>query len=307
MKRLFLIMLASLTACSRAPAPELDAAPATDAMSDATVAPDAEHQGANDGSMFPQVPVLSTYTTVFHPIDGRTRNIELAAQALEGHVIFSGDVFSFNDVVGIRSPKRGYVDAPVIVDGRKKPDTGGGVCQVSSTFHAAALLGRLKVVERRPHTLVPKYIEPGFDATVTYPASCEVTGMPCGKIDLKVKNTYEVALIVHTSIEDEGRDKRLTVEIRGVHPEVCVHTLKYSKASLGFGTHRMVRSMGLQPTQAFKVQEAGEGTMVWSTLVWQCENKSDAELKWFSRYPPIDEVWEVGYRRPTELGEPWSM
>jgi vancomycin resistance protein YoaR len=86
-------------------------------------------------------------------------------------------------------PEDGYLPAPVIDDnGRKVPDYGGGLCQVSTTVYNAALAARLPIVERHPHSKPVRYAPNGRDATVYTDK------------DLKFRNSrrYPLYLLVRT-------------------------------------------------------------------------------------------------------------
>lgn len=269
------------------------------------------------------VPTLSLFATQFDPIDGRTTNITVAAGKINGHVIEPGAVFSFNDVVGIRTAKAGYVNAPVLLQGRRTDDLGGGVCQVSSTLHAAAIQGGMIIVERRPHSLVPKYIEPGYDATVAFPASCEIKDAPCGKLDLKIKNPFSFPITIHAEVvagatmsfpSEEGTEAvpaqkkgMLFVSLEGAEPQVVVTIAKQTEP-MGRGGRRWVRSGKVLSSGYVKVvQQQGEGYLVRSTATYEKDGQEvRAPYKWFSRYPPVDEVWEVGWSRPADAGAPWG-
>lgn len=254
-------------------------------------------------------PILSEYTTHFdNNLDDRIVNISAAASKLDGYIIEPNKIFSFNDVVGIRTVKNGYKKAPVLLEGRRTDDLGGGVCQVSSTLHAAALLGQLKIIERRPHSLVPKYIEPGYDATVAFPASCEDPKQPCEKLDLKIKNTYDVPITIYTRIDIGTENKsRLIIRLDGYDTKNCIARANHFNEPMNRGVRRMVRSGKiLTPNYVKVVQQAAPGLMVWSSILWRCEGKPDNEVKWFSRYPPVNEIWEVGYARPIDAGVPWK-
>ena len=109
--------------------------------------------------------LLSSYTTSYAPGD-RGHNIELAAGKLNQQLVRTGEVFSFNNVVGTRTRENGFLDAGVIIDGRLEQDSGGGVCQVSSTLYNAILLAGLTPVERTAHFFPSTYCPPGRDATV---------------------------------------------------------------------------------------------------------------------------------------------
>lgn len=112
---------------------------------------------------------LGTYTTYFRITnEERSHNILLASQAIDSTVIFPGETFSFNDVVGERTKEKGYKRAPVIVKGELSEDIGGGICQVSSTLFNAVDLKGIQIVERYAHSKNVPYVPPGRDATVSW-------------------------------------------------------------------------------------------------------------------------------------------
>jgi vancomycin resistance protein YoaR len=141
------------------------------------------------------------YTTIFNiNRKGRTQNLRLASNKINGFVLMPMEIFSFNEVVGPRTKESGYKDAPVILKGEVVPGLGGGVCQVSSTLYNAILLNNLEVVERYNHTLPSSYVAKGMDATVSY-----------GVLDFKFKNTMNTPIY----IESYMISNRLIVKIYG--------------------------------------------------------------------------------------------
>lgn len=98
----------------------------------------------------------------------RSHNIDLATEAINNHVVFPGETFSFNKIVGERTKARGYLKAPVIVKGELAEDIGGGICQVSSTLFNAVNLKGIQIVERYSHSRRVPYVPPGQDATVSW-------------------------------------------------------------------------------------------------------------------------------------------
>lgn len=111
---------------------------------------------------------LYSFTTYF---DGgnldRSANIRLAAEKINGSILRSGEVFSFNGTVGERSEKNGFKSAKIIEDGKFVQGIGGGVCQVSTTLYNAALLSGLEIKEFHPHSLQVNYVAPSRDAMVS--------------------------------------------------------------------------------------------------------------------------------------------
>lgn len=114
------------------------------------------------------VALLSRFSTKFNPsAAGRARNIELAAEKINGAVVAPGETFSFNACVGERTRANGFCEAPIIFEGDFVAGVGGGVCQVSTTLYNAALLSGMKIEEYHPHSLSVGYVEPSFDAMVS--------------------------------------------------------------------------------------------------------------------------------------------
>jgi vancomycin resistance protein YoaR len=119
----------------------------------------------------------------------RTFNLRLAAQKLDGVVVFPGEVFDFNDVVGPRDEAHGYQVAPVIAEGEVVDGIGGGTCQISGTLHAAVFFAGLKIVERYPHTRPSSYIKLGLDAAVAYPT-----------MNFRFQNDLPFPVVVHETV-----------------------------------------------------------------------------------------------------------
>src|SRR5690625_2367627 len=112
---------------------------------------------------------LGSYSTSFNNKNKeRSHNISLAAEAIDSYVVFPGESFSFNEVVGERTEEKGYKRAPVIVKGELTEDIGGGICQVSSTLYNAVDLEGIEIVERYSHSRSVPYVPPGKDATVSW-------------------------------------------------------------------------------------------------------------------------------------------
>lgn len=112
---------------------------------------------------------IGRYVTSFNPSNKeRSNNIYLATEAINNYVLFPGEIFSFNNVVGKRTAGKGYLPAPVISRGEFTKDIGGGICQVSSTLFNAVDNAGLKVTQRISHSRKVTYIPPGRDATVSW-------------------------------------------------------------------------------------------------------------------------------------------
>lgn len=144
--------------------------------------------------------VVGKYTTYFNAaVAGRTKNIELSAEAINNVILGVGDVFSFNTTVGPSDEAHGYQPAEEIVNKKLVMGIGGGICQTSSTlFNAVDVLG-VGYVEKHHHSLTVGYVPQGRDATVSY-----------GGKDFRFENTTGVPLLLK-AIMGNGS---LTVEVR---------------------------------------------------------------------------------------------
>ena len=115
--------------------------------------------------------LLGSYYTNFSTSNwGRTTNIRLATEKVNGTVIMPGEEFSFNQTVGKRTPEAGFQVAAVYAAGTVTNDYGGGICQVSSTLYNSVLLANLEIVDRSNHMFSTGYVPVGRDATVSWGA-----------------------------------------------------------------------------------------------------------------------------------------
>ncbi|MEM7434992.1 MAG: VanW family protein [Myxococcota bacterium] len=141
----------------------------------------------------------------------RGHNIERAAESLDGVIIEPHGELSFNEVVGNRSFQRGFMPANEIARGRVVDGIGGGVCQVATALHAAALKAGFDVLEHYVHSKRPRYAGRGFDTAVAW-----------GHKDLRIRNPYPD----YVRIRGTARDTKLTIELWSGQqaPEVDIST-----------------------------------------------------------------------------------
>ena len=152
-----------------------------------------------------QTNLRAQFTTLYpYSSPERKNNIALAVGFINGCVIESGGVLSFNKVVGPRSEERGFLPAKVILEGQFADGVGGGVCQVSTTLYNTALLAGLKIEECHRHSLRVDYVQPSFDAMVSDNFS-----------DLKIRNDSGAPVY----IKGESDGERITFSIYGLKPD----------------------------------------------------------------------------------------
>ena len=92
---------------------------------------------------------LGSQTTLYtYSSDNRINNIKLSASKFDGMILYPGDTFSFNEVVGKRTEEAGFLSAGAYLDGEVVQEIGGGICQVSSTLYCASMYAQMKTVYR---------------------------------------------------------------------------------------------------------------------------------------------------------------
>ncbi len=131
---------------------------------------------------------LASYTTRAGSIYGRNINLRLACEAINGMVLYPGDVFSYNGALGERTVEKGYQYGISYINGESVPDIGGGICQVSSTLYYCSVIADLKIVERWNHAYASSYTPLGTDATVFW-----------GGCDFKFQNNTEYPIRIEAS------------------------------------------------------------------------------------------------------------
>jgi len=127
-------------------------------------------------------------TNISSSSESRKHNIKNALKSLNKIEIAPNEIFSFNKIVGKRTPENGYREAKIIVNNEFVEGVGGGVCQVSSTLYNSALLAGLEIIEANKHSKQVGYVKYGFDAMVNF-----------GSSDLKFRNNTNEKLTIITN------------------------------------------------------------------------------------------------------------
>jgi vancomycin resistance protein YoaR len=155
--------------------------------------------------------LVASYQTFYGGEPNRIHNVQLVSHLVDKHVIAPGETFSFNGTTGARTEDKGFLEAPVIINGELKTGLGGGVCQVSTTVFNAAYEAGLPIVSRTNHALYISHYPQGRDATVNYPDT-----------DLKFTNDTGHWILLRTWVGSSS----LTVALYGtpVHRRVVSET-----------------------------------------------------------------------------------
>ena len=211
---------------------------------------------------------LSSFRTSFTSSNSnRSTNIRLCSEKINGTVLMPGETFSFNQVVGKRTPEAGFKPATAYSGGKVVQEYGGGICQVSSTLYNAVLYANLEITERTNHGYKPSYVDPGLDATVSW-----------GGPDFKFTNNrdYPIRIVCDTSnkilniyIYGLKRDTDYKVVLDAQYVSTVNFKTVYQKdSSLASGQSRVIQSgsNGCK-TATYKYLYDANGTLVSSECI----------------------------------------
>lgn len=208
----------------------------------------------------------------------RAFNLKVGATKLAGFVLKPGETFSFNDVVGPRTPENGFRYGGGITAGELVDVLGGGICQISSTLYGAAFFAGLEVVEHRPHSRPSSYVDMALDATVVWP-----------DVDLRLRNPFDFPVVIHMVV----RQGKVHAEVLGASRPYQVAFEREIVESLPFGT--IWRNDGVLRTGTKVISQRGmRGFKVKRTRkIYQAGDLLREESRELT-YPPTSEIFRHG-------------
>lgn len=226
--------------------------------------------------------LLSSYSTSFaSSSSNRATNVSLATNKINGKVLMPGEVFSFNDTVGKRTPQAGFKVAGVYMNGQVATDYGGGICQVSSTLYNAVLRANLEIVDRSNHMFEVGYVPIGTDATVSW-----------GAPDFKFKNSRSYPIKIVTS----SSNRKCVVKFYGLKEseEYDIEIVSYRTGSVPYRTTYTTDS-SLAAGQQKVIQSGSNGA---KSVAYRIRKKNgqviSKELLSKDTYDPHNQIIAVG-------------
>ncbi len=232
--------------------------------------------------------LLGYAETTFDTTDeGRSINIALAAEHINGTVLYPGEEFSAVHAIGPTTAAEGFQLGASYASDRIVDSYGGGVCQVTSTLYGAVLEAELEVVERHNHTMRVHYVLPAFDATISD-----------NDVDFRFVNSTEAPVYIASHVADgvvsfsiygkETRDPNRTIEYESREISKKEYTTKYKVAEdLPFGQIQEVYG------------EDGVQAELWKNIYIDGEFDSEEKIN-SSNYTPLNHTYFVGAAGATE-------
>ena len=224
---------------------------------------------------------------------GRSFNVEAAAKAVNGTVLPPGAVFDYGKAIEKAQAESGFREAPVIVNGKLQPGTGGGICQVSSTLYNAAIRSGLEIVERRNHSLPVNYLPKGQDATFAQ-----------GYINFRFRNNTGKYLIIQAAVQ--GR--MLTIKLFGTFPKNVYYSVQSQTVEVLQPAAKYVSDSSL-PRGGTRVLQNGKPGYVVETYITRFVDGKAVERKQLSRdvYPAQKQVIAINRGGMSKAIQPESV
>ena len=234
--------------------------------------------------------LVSTYTTDYGGIPNRIHNVQLVAHLIDGAVVAPGATFSFNRTTGARTAAKGFLEAPVIVNGELTTGLGGGVCQVSTTVFNAAFEGGLKITARTNHALYISHYPQGRDATVDFP-----------DVDLKFVNDTPHWLLLRTFVGSSS----LTVSLYGTPQHRRVTSSTTPLVTTGVIPVRKTVDPSLEPGEKV-VDDPGAPPLATSVTrdVFSPAGKLLDHDVWYSSYRATPKLVRIGPKATKPKAKP---
>ena len=138
----------------------------------------------------------------------KVTNLELASKKIDGIIVNPGEEFSFWNLVGNATKRKGYLVGLVISNGRMKEGIGGGLCQMANMIHWLVLHTPLKVTELHHHS---DALFPDSNRRVPFGTG---TSISYKSLDYRFKNITKNPIQIRVWLDDT----MLYGEIRGTVP-----------------------------------------------------------------------------------------
>ena len=236
------------------------------------------------------VGVVSSYTTDYGGVPNRIHNVQLVARLVDRKLIAPGAEFSFNKTTGARTAAKGFLVAPVIVNGELTTGLGGGVCQVSTTVFNAAFDAGLQITARTNHALYISHYPLGRDATVDYP-----------DVDLRFVNDTGHWLLLRTFVGPSS----LTVSLYGTPAGRKIESTTAPLVAHGKVKVKKKVDPTLKPGEQV-IDDPGEPALTTSVTrdVYAADGKLLHHDTWYSHYRAAPELLRVGPKKKRKPATP---
>jgi vancomycin resistance protein YoaR len=234
--------------------------------------------------------LIGTFTTYHACCANRVINIQRMADLVRGTVLRPGEEFSINDHVGQRTRENGFVADGAIFQGEIRPEVGGGVSQFATTMYNASFFSGIEIMQHRAHSLYISRYPLGREATLNFP-----------HIDLRIRNTTDAGLFIHTSYTPTS----ITVSLFGDNDGRRVQAVMGEPYNFRDYPTRTRQDPGMAQGQQRVTQS---GTRGYNVKVLRIIEHGDREIteEIYTTYQPRPQIVLVGTGQPAPPPPPPS-
>lgn len=200
--------------------------------------------------------------------EARTANLKAGVRNVNGTVVMPGQQFSLASALGDLSRAGGYVEAPIIQDGRLVMGLGGGLSQVSTVVFNAAWFAGVQLDAHTPHSFYIARYPAGREATIAVPV-----------IDNTWTNDTDNPIVVRSRI----RGDEIVMELLGER-QYDVRTIDGEWRDREEGERRTDDSPECVP------QNPAEGFTITTVRILSRDGQEVSRDEFTTTYDPADEI-----------------
>ena len=210
--------------------------------------------------------LVSEFTTKTPGVE-RVHNIHLMADTIDGYVVWPGEEFSINEVVGPRTEAKGYQRDGAIINGEviccdEPANVGGGVSQYGTTIYNAIFFGCYEDLDHSPHSIYISRYPEGREATLGFPQP-DVRFRNDTDAPVIIRNTYDGNSTITVKFYGNNGGRHCEAERSERSKYTDPKTVYEANASLSPGTENVV-SKGSQgwTVTVTRIMTMPDGTVI---------------------------------------------
>jgi vancomycin resistance protein VanW len=137
----------------------------------------------------------------------KVTNLRLACEQVDGLVIRPGETFSFNQVVGNATRRKGYLKGMRLSNGQARPGIGGGICQLANLLHWMVLHSPMTVTQRSTHSFDPF---PDNGRVLPWGVGCSIV---YNYVDLQFRNDTDQTFQLRVGVSDRYLEGEILADV----------------------------------------------------------------------------------------------
>src|SRR5690242_1672076 len=137
----------------------------------------------------------------------KVTNLRLACRQVDGLLIRPGETFSFNQIVGNATRRKGYLKGMRLSNGQARPGIGGGICQLANLLHWMVLHSPMTVTQRSTHSFDPF---PDNGRVLPWGVGCSIV---YNYVDLQFRNDTDQTFQLRVGVSDRYLEGEIFADV----------------------------------------------------------------------------------------------